>query len=313
MKRFWNVPMAGLMGLGLAFLANPASAAMQPAPGAVNYVEGDVRLDGQRLTSKAVGSQEVGPGQVIETGSGKAEILLTPGVFLRLGDATAVRIVNPGLTDTRVELLQGEALVEATDLLKQNRVQIFDRGASALLLKNGLYEFDAGPRPEVKVYDGKVAVTEENSKEVELGKGKETPVGNAPLHSEKFDRDQRDALYDWSAARSQYLAQANAAAVRTYVVGGYGYGWGPGWYWNPWGMYSFWPGDGFAYSPFGFGYYSPWYTYGGPVYFRGRGYYQSTPGINHGNNGFHGGAGAGGGMHSGGGGGFHGAGGGRHR
>jgi len=289
------------MGLGLAFLANPASAAIQPAPGAVNYIEGDVRLDGQRLTSKAVGSQELGPGQVLETGSGKAEILLTPGVFMRLGDATAVRMVNPGLTDTRVELLRGQALVEATDLLKQNRVQVFDGGASALLLKNGLYEFDAGPRAEVRVYDGKVAVTEDD-RQVELGKGKETALGNAPLRPEKFDRHQRDALYDWSAARSQYLAEANAAAVRTYLVGGYGGG--PGWYWNPWGMYSFWPGAGYAYSPFGFGYYSPFYTYGGPVYYYrgGGGFHRSAPAINRGNNGFHGGIGAGGGMRAGGGG-----------
>src|ERR1700691_28951 len=56
-----------------------------PQPGTVNYVEGQVNLDGQSIAEKAIGSTVVGPGHLLQTGSGKVEMLLTPGVFVRLG------------------------------------------------------------------------------------------------------------------------------------------------------------------------------------------------------------------------------------
>src|ERR1035437_5606081 len=89
-------------------------------PGAINYAEGQVSLNGQSIGRQQIGTAEAAPGQVLETGTGKAEMLLTPGVFLRLNDRSAVRMVSPSLTDTRVELLQGEAMVEADLVLQGN-------------------------------------------------------------------------------------------------------------------------------------------------------------------------------------------------
>jgi len=43
--------------------------------------------------------------------------------------------------------------------------------------------------------------------------------------------------------------------------------WGAGWYWDPWfAGFTFIPGDGIFYSPFGWGFYSPWFVYGAPYY-----------------------------------------------
>src|SRR5512135_3919659 len=78
-------------------------------PGTINYTEGQVTIDGRTIGAKQLGSTELAPGRVLETGSGKAEMLLTPGVFLRLGDHSAVRMVSPSLTDTRVEMVRGRA------------------------------------------------------------------------------------------------------------------------------------------------------------------------------------------------------------
>src|SRR5579872_3495888 len=100
------------LALVLAAFTAPMWAANPAQPGTVNYVEGQVSLNGQALTSKAVGSAEVQTGGVLETIQGKAEMLLTPGVFLRLGDDSAVRMDSPGLTNTRVSLLRGKAMVE---------------------------------------------------------------------------------------------------------------------------------------------------------------------------------------------------------
>ena len=103
-------------------------------------------------------------------------------------------------------------------------------------------------------------------------------VANASMVSVSFDRNQaEDALYQWSSLRSQYLAEANIDMASAYA--GYG-GVGPGWYWNAglWG-YTWLPGDGLWWSPFGWGFYSPRYIYfGGPVFYRGyhgRGYVQT--------------------------------------
>src|ERR1700731_2321688 len=83
-------------------LAIPAAAAGSAVPGTLNDVEGQVAVAGQSVTSHSVGSVQVEPKQVLETGQGRAEMLLTPGVFLRVGENSAGRLVSPGLADTRV-------------------------------------------------------------------------------------------------------------------------------------------------------------------------------------------------------------------
>jgi len=257
-----------LAGVGLA--AGLLVAAPVARPGMLNYVEGQVTIDGHAMGSKAIGQTEVESGQVLTTQQGRAEMLLTPGVFLRLSDHSAARMVSPSLTDTRVELLQGEAMVEAQDVRKENRIDVIDHGVDTLLEKNGIYRFDAD-RPMVAVFDGKAKVLT-NDKGVELGKGRELALNSGELKAQKFDRDQVDSLYQWSKLRSEYDAQANVASARMIMLENPGWYYGTGWYWNPW--YSSWafvPGAGFGYSPFGFGFYSPGYwAYGRPFYgFRG--------------------------------------------
>jgi len=229
---------APLLAAGMMFSAQARIA----RPGTVNYAEGQVVLDGNTIGAKQVGNAEIAPGHVLETQNGKAEVLLTPGVFLRLDDHSAVRMISPSLTDARMELLQGRAMVEAAQVRDENRINIMDRGADARIEKHGLYEFRAD-QPLVAVYDGKVEV-QQNDRTVEFGKGKELLIGQDKPH--KFDRDSaesHDQLYAWSK--------------RWY---------GSGWYWNPYfSSWAFLPGDGFFASPFGWSFYSPaYYSYYAP-------------------------------------------------
>src|SRR6202049_4808998 len=129
--------------LTLAVLSIPARAAIPPAPGVVNYIEGAASIDGQPITSKDIGRAEVKQNQSLATGQGMVEMLLTPGVVLRLGPNSQMRMVSPNLTDTRVELLRGTAMVEATDLHKENNIRVLTHGATTTLVKNGLYDFEA--------------------------------------------------------------------------------------------------------------------------------------------------------------------------
>jgi len=77
----------------------------------------------------------------------------------------------------------------------------------------------------------------------------------------------------WSSLRSAYLAEANVDAAPGYIYAdGFGPGWyGAGWYWDPWfSAYTFIPGDGIFYSPFGWGFYSPFFEFDAPFFFGDR-------------------------------------------
>lgn len=260
MKRQWWLRFAGVFGLASAtFLAPGARAAQTALPGTLNYIEGQVSVNGNPLTTKQIGQVEMSPDQMLATDRGKAEVLLSPGVFLRLGDNSQIRMVSTGLVDPRVEIVHGEAMVEVDYLAKQARLDVLERGAQASLLKEGLYKFNAD-EGQIQVIDGKAAVTDNNQTK-EIGKGKEIVISGAPLKPVKFDRKTEDDLYQWSNVRAQYLAEANQSTAQTiYVGGGWGW-WGPGWYWNPYfAMYSWLPGDGFFWSPFGYPFFSPGYV-----------------------------------------------------
>lgn len=251
-------------------VAIPAAAASSGVPGTLNYVEGQVAVAGQTVTSRSVGSVQVGPNQVLETGQGRAEILLTPGVFLRVGDNSSVRLVSPDLANTRVEVLRGRAIVEVAELFKDNNLWIAMHGASTRLDKQGLYAFDADTQL-VQVFDGKATV-EQDDRHKGLDKGHELALnGNWKVgHFDTKAQAAQDPLYAWSNLRAEYEAEASMQSARNIFVGGGPYWYGPGWYWNPyWAMYGFIPGDGIWFSPFGWPFYSPWvvgfgYGYGFP-------------------------------------------------
>jgi hypothetical protein len=244
-------------------LAIPAAAASSAIPGTLNYVEGQVAVAGQTVTSHSVGSLQMQPNQVLETGQGRAEVLLTPGVFLRVGANSSVRLVSPSLADTRVEVLRGQAIVEAAELFKDNNLWVMMDGASTRLVKQGLYAFNAESRL-VQVFDGQASV-EQGGRHKDLGKGRELALnGNWKVaHFDPKAQAVEDPLYAWSNLRSEYEAEASMQSARNVFVGGGAYWDGPGWYWNPyWDMYGFIPGDGIWYSPFGWPFYSPWVAYG---------------------------------------------------
>jgi len=282
---------AGLFVAGALTVANAAIA----RPGMVNYVEGNVTLNGQVLGRNSIGTAEVGPGQILETGAGKAEMLLTPGAFLRIGDNSAVKMITPSLIDTQVELERGQANVEVDQIAKENRLQIVTGGITTTLEKNGVYQFDA-TQPRLAVYDGE-AVVRIGDRTVEVKKGKELLlVASATKPKPRsFDRNQTGELYAWSKLRSEYDAEASQASAQTIFVNNMGW-YGAGWYWNPWfDGWAFIPAYGF-YGPFGYGFFPPaYFAYGRPFYggwgYRGRvgGFVASRGAFAGGGGGFHGG------------------------
>ncbi|HEY1743810.1 MAG TPA: hypothetical protein VGG18_11650 [Granulicella sp.] len=292
----------------------------QAVPGTLNYVEGTVQLNGQVLSSNAVGSAIVQPGQFIQTGQGKAEILLTPGVFLRLDRQSALMMVTPSLTHTEVELERGRAEVEVDQIYKENYILIDQKNGGTRLLKPGLYEFNANDNT-MRVFDGKAAVfagtgmhdgdEPTHQKAVIVKGGHQLVVSDQlgkPTGFDKKNASTSDGLYRWSSLRSEYLGEENLELASEYAGNG---GFAPGWAWDPYFYgYTWLPGNGLFWNPFGWGFYSPYYIWGGGfIYGRGyRGGYGYGGGYGYrggyGRAGFagHGAMGGGGGFHGGGGG-----------
>jgi hypothetical protein len=249
-------------GAFLAAVSTPVWADTPARPGTLNYVEGQVAMNGQSLDAKSVG-MELGQGQSITTLSGKAELLLTPGVFLRLGPNSSATLVTAGLADTQVELNQGQAMVEVDQIFPENHLRMMQGGFAFDLQKKGLYDFDAADH-QIRVFDGE-AVATNGAHRIEMKSGHELNLaGDFKTHG--FDKKAFEGdLYNWSSLRSSYLAEANIGQARAYVNGpGF---WGAGWYWNPWySAYTFIPADGFFYDPFGWGFYSPLFVYRAPFF-----------------------------------------------
>ena len=236
--------------------AEPVGEIGPPPAGLISAIEGRVLLDNQPLGANIVDAPRVARGDVLGTENGRAELLLNPGAFLRLGGQSAVKLIASSPSRTRVELLRGEALLEVLQLGKQEALEIIDRQAYTRLLQNGLYVFRA-EGPSVTVYDGKARV-EDDRRAVSLGKGHSLILDTRAPRPQKFDLTRKDPLYDWSAARTRSLAHASESMVENLLAFARESAYDAGWYWNPWFQaWTFVPASGYRLSPFGYGFYSP--------------------------------------------------------
>ncbi len=255
--------------------------------GTVHYFEGDVSIDGAKLVSHAGRFSDLREQSTLQTAQGRAEILLTPGVLLRVGENTSIKMLDSRLVSTRVELLSGTAMMEdmeSGETVKDPAVTIVYKDFTAQPVKFGLFEMNSDPG-QVKVFKGEARVTGNGSTET-VKDGNLLNLGTT-MASAKFDTKNPDDLYLWSRDRSAYLSAGNMASARTMASSGYGNngyaGWDPnamrgfngGWYYNSYmGMYSYIPFAGTMYDPFGYGYYNPvtiGYAYFPGYYWNGAG------------------------------------------
>jgi len=265
--------------------AGAAILAMSLAPGAwaqsvisahsgvIHYAEGDVSIDGTAVHPKFAEFPDVKTGQLVATAEGRAEILLTPGVFLRMAENTSVRMLSNALADTRLEVVSGSALVEVGELLEHNAISFEASGRHMELAKKGLYRIDASPA-SLRVYEGQARVTS-GSETLIARKGHRIDLDSVKLADTKFETKDTDAFYRWGSRRAEYVAAANVISARVSSNSSYSSGFtnNPGaWSWNPYfGMFTFLPANGVYWSPFGSPFYSPAMVWAAYVPRRGSG------------------------------------------
>src|SRR5580698_2049911 len=185
MRKQWflkSVVLLAFFGASAPFLSaqNPRRA----LPGTVNYVEGQASLDGNPLPARQNGDTQVQPNQHLTTAAGKVEMLLTPGVFVRVGNNSDIRMVSNGLANPTIEVVRGETLVEVDQQTTGAKVDVLEHGATASILKYGLFRFNAD-QARIEVIDGQLQVAE-NGKTKDVGKGKAALVDDQSLKTVGF-------------------------------------------------------------------------------------------------------------------------------
>jgi len=276
MKPVW---MAGFLAVILALSAIPALAqpVISAKSGLISYVEGKVYLSDQIVEPSPTHFPDVKENALVRTAEGRAEVLLTPGVVLRLGENSSFKMLTNRLIDTRLELLTGSAVVEADEIAKDTNVSLVLKDGTVSLGKKGLYRFDTAPA-QLKVFEG-LASVQFAGQNVEVAGGRMLGLGGTVASVEKFDKEDTDSLDNWSQRRGEMVAMANISAAKQVHDSGCGGLAGlsfvtptststsqpclanpcaPSWRYNQWyGLITYIPCGAMAWSPYGYQYWTP--------------------------------------------------------
>ena len=190
----------------------------------INHVEGTAVLNGEQLSNeKTAAFPDSG---VLNTEEGRVEVLLTPGVFLRMDSHSSLTMILRSPTRANLNLTKGKVLIEVVHLGK-NDIRVSIGGCSAVPAGAALYELDASEK-RLQVYEGQV-LQQCPVGNVHLGRGYASMLDSGlDPREQRFDTNSADALYAWSAQAAEYEAEASygsALKLTSIPVGN-------AWYWN---------------------------------------------------------------------------------
>jgi FecR protein len=172
--------------------------------GWVNYVDGQANVQPH---------QQVAVAMPIETGPrSHAELLLSPGSFLRLGEQARVVFDSVDLTDIAVRVLEGVAVVEVADVDSHAPIRVSTGNLRTVIVSPGLYRFVGDT---AVVVDGKLRTADSR---MTIKKGKQVSAAGDSYIENRTELAFADDLDRWSAQRTASLARANALAYRRYTA-----------------------------------------------------------------------------------------------
>ena len=196
--------------------------------GVIHYSEGAVFLDNQPVERRFGKFEEIKEGAELRTQDGRAEILLTPAVFLRIGENSAIRMISNHLADTRVQLVSGSAVVDSmqappdpssnassstsSNTVPKPAVTMIYRDYEVHIGQPGRYRFNSDP-PELRVYAGEADVVR-NGRTAVVGEAHVLAFSPA-LTARKLDRETQDDLDNWARTRSEAVSASNSQAADT--------------------------------------------------------------------------------------------------
>ena len=176
--------------------------------GVIYYFDGFVYLDDQQLEPHLGKFPSVPQGSEVRTELGRAEVLLTPGVFLRLSDKSAIRMLANDLANTRVELQKGSAIMDSAAPNFGTAVTLVFRDWQVRSPQAGTYRIDSDP-PHLWVLKGQAEVVAGAAgKPVTVKQGMDLPLA-ASLVPEESTAEPADGLSDWAKGRRDSIDADN--------------------------------------------------------------------------------------------------------
>jgi hypothetical protein len=179
--------------------------------GTVHFFEGAVYLDNQPLEFHPGRFSAVPKGGELRTEEGRAEVLLTPDVFVRMGSRSTIRMLDNDLSHTRVELVAGSAVVDSEKPDSGMSVMLTCRKWRVRLLEEGVYRIDSEP-PHLWVFEGKAEVSADNHADTVVGPSMDVPFAEVLVPQRSLDTP-HDALTVWAEGRRESISADNAIAA----------------------------------------------------------------------------------------------------
>jgi hypothetical protein len=174
--------------------------------GVVNFLEGVVFVDGQPLDRKPGVFVRLQEGSVLSTEGGRAELLLTPDTYLRLGADSSIRMISTDIDDTKVEMLTGSAILDSAQAPAGAFVKIVFKGETIRPLKPGNYRLDVEP-PQLRVFKGQAEVSPKEKKgdPVTVAASQLMPLDGSSV-VKRFTEGTDSLLDIWSDERGALIA-----------------------------------------------------------------------------------------------------------
>jgi hypothetical protein len=196
---------------GLA-LPVAAQSVVSARAGVVHYFEGAVSIAGTPLQAQFGRFPEIPEGAELRTTEGRAEMLLGPGVILRVAEDSALKILSSRLADTRLEMLSGTAILDSKDPLPGNSLVLLYKEWEIRVPKQGVYRIDSHPE-QIRVYYGEVEVRAARNAPVSAKAGQTLPLA-AVLVPDLTLGPPGDAFNRWAFERGEAIAADNATAAQ---------------------------------------------------------------------------------------------------
>lgn len=243
--------------------------------GLLHYFEGDVytsekNVGGDLERTKVPQSKtrfvQLEEKQLFSTEDGRAEILLAPGMFLRMGENCEIKFLSVRLGESVVSVPHNEKncvmVFDFLDVPKDTTFWFRYDDWFFNIQKGGVYHFSTnGPNAgaTLRVLSGEINTDEMEGFSGRLSKGKSLILREPKVITKKLKKDFSDEITRWSKRRDSYLAAANVWAAKN-VFDGFTKNnlRNNFWYWNPYfGMYTFIPSRGNIDCYWGFRFFNP--------------------------------------------------------
>jgi len=170
--------------------------------GLVYFVQGRVSVEGSGRLNTGASLRQLRDGETLYSERGRAEILINPNAVLRLGDMSRLRMDDNTLTEARLCLQAGSAVVIVSEgqTRKPDAIRIDLGGTIVLLKQEGVYRLDASP-DRLRVYDGRAeAFRGDAAARSVVKRGRAAELED--LQVARFDMNDRDAFERWAEVRS---------------------------------------------------------------------------------------------------------------